>query len=181
MKKIFLMGILYCITSIYVFAQHDHSTHQKQNPASKEETTNKKTAVPAHSQKQLSQLLSSYYNIKNALVTGDATSAASNADEFLKTVNAIDYKVISEGNSHVLAKDAGRISASKDLKKQREYFANFSSNMAAVAKALKVTDQPVYLQYCPMKKASWLSSEKEIRNPYYGSSMLTCGEVTETL
>ncbi|RYF87461.1 MAG: DUF3347 domain-containing protein, partial [Chitinophagaceae bacterium] len=46
--------------------------------------------------------------------------------------------------------------------------------------SLKLSSQPIYLQYCPMKKASWLSSEKQIRNPYYGSSMLTCGEVTET-
>ncbi|RYF85874.1 MAG: DUF3347 domain-containing protein, partial [Chitinophagaceae bacterium] len=45
----------------------------------------------------------------------------------------------------------------------------------------KLSDKPVYVQYCPMKKATWLSSEKQIRNPYYGSSMLTCGEVTETL
>lgn len=38
----------------------------------------------------------------------------------------------------------------------------------------------VYYQYCPMKKAYWLSMEKEIKNPYYGSSMLTCGKVIET-
>ncbi|MFN2439937.1 MAG: DUF3347 domain-containing protein [Chitinophagaceae bacterium] len=179
MKNIFLATALTLI-SVVAFGQHDHSSHQKQTSTSKEATTNK-TTLSEHSQKQLLQLLASYYNIKNALVAGDATSAASNADEFLKTVNTVDYKVISEGNSHILAKDAGRISTTKDLKKQREYFANFSSNMASVAKALKLGDQPVYLQYCPMKKASWLSSEKEIRNPYYGSSMLTCGEVTETL
>lgn len=179
MKKIFVGAVL-CLFAEIVFAQHDHSAHQKEKPASKEETKNKITA-PAGSQKQLSQLLLSYYNIKNALVTGDAASAALNAHEFLKTVNTVDYKVISEGNSHILAKDAGRISTSHDLKKQREYFVNLSSNMVLVAKALKLSDQPVYLQYCPMKKASWLSSEKEIRNPYYGSSMLTCGEVTGTL
>ncbi len=126
-------------------------------------------------------MLSSYYNIKNALVTGDAGSAASNADQFLRKANTIDFKVISEGNLHILSKDAGNISGTKDLKKQREYFASLSSNMAAVARVLKLGNQPIYLQYCPMKKAPWLSSEKQIRNPYYGSSMLTCGEVTETL
>jgi len=26
--------------------------------------------------------------------------------------------------------------------------------------------------YCPMAKASWLQTEKEVRNPYYGKSML---------
>ena len=74
-----------------------------------------------------------------------------------------------------------KISSTKDLKKQREYFADLSSNMATVAKSLQLGNQTIYLQYCPMKKSAWLSSEKQIRNPYYGSSMLTCGEVTETL
>ena len=132
-------------------------------------------------QYQLPQLLTYYYNIKNALVAGDANSASSNALAFVKNVNSIDYKVISEGNIHTLATDAGKISESKDIKKQREYFANFSTNMAAVARAVKLSDEPVYYTYCPMKKAYWLSNEKEIKNPYYGSSMLTCGQVTETL
>ena len=133
------------------------------------------------STKQLPQLLTYYYNIKNALVAGDATSASANALAFTKTVNSIDYKVISEGNIHTLADDAGKIAETKDVKKQREYFANFSTNMASIAKAVKLTDQPIYQAYCPMKKAYWLSNEKAIKNPYYGSSMLTCGQVTETL
>lgn len=181
MKKLIVIATLFCFATVSVSAQHDHSSHQKQTSTSATEGTNKPTTVNAESQKQLSQLLSSYYNIKNALVAGDAASAASNADELVRTVNAIDYKVISEGNINILAKSAGRISETKELGKQREYLANFSSNIAAVAKALKLSDQPVYLEYCPMKKASWLSSEKEIRNPYFGSSMLTCGEVKETL
>ena len=39
----------------------------------------------------------------------------------------------------------------------------------------------VYLEYCPMAKASWLSSEKEISNPYLGNKMLKCGSVKETI
>jgi len=130
---------------------------------------------------QLPQLLSYYYNVKNALVAGDAASVSANALAFTKTVNSIDYKVISEGNIHTLANDAGKIAETKDIKKQREYFASFSTNMAAVAKTVKLTDHPIYQAYCPMKKAYWLSNEKAIKNPYYGSSMLTCGQVTETL
>lgn len=143
--------------------------------------TQETSAQDSGKQHELPQLLSYYYNIKNALVTGDVNSAASNADQFSRTANTIDFKVISEGNIQILSKDAGKISSTKDLKKQRDYFATLSSNMASVAKVTKLGNQPVYVQYCPMKKASWLSSEKQIRNPYYGSSMLTCGEVTETL
>lgn len=39
----------------------------------------------------------------------------------------------------------------------------------------------LYVQHCPMAEADWLSLEPEIRNPYYGSSMLACGDVRREL
>ena len=53
--------------------------------------------------------------------------------------------------------------------------------MFALAKDVKLTDQPIYHAYCHMKKVYWLSAEAGIKNPYYGKTMLTCGKVTETL
>ena len=128
-----------------------------------------------------SQLLHSYYDIKNALVAGNAYAASISAEQFVKTTNGIDYKVISEGNINTLLKDATAISESKDLKDQRVHFASLSTNLFAVARAVKLTDQPVYYTYCPMKKAYWLSDEATIKNPYFGSAMPTCGKVVETL
>lgn len=127
------------------------------------------------------QLIHSYFAIKNALVAGNANTASVKADEFVKTANGIDYKVISQANINDLLKDATAISQSKDLKEQRLHFAALSPNMFAAAKVVKLSTGPVYYAYCPMKKAYWLSSEAAIRNPYYGSAMLTCGKVTETL
>jgi hypothetical protein len=132
-------------------------------------------------QYQLSQLLTHYYNLKNALVADDIASASTNAQAFLETANTIDYKIISEGNIHTLSSGAGKIARANDLKEQRENFALLSTNMVAVVKAIKLADRPIYQLFCPMKKAYWLSSEKEIKNPYFGSTMLTCGEVTGTL
>lgn len=132
-------------------------------------------------QYQLSQLLTQYYNIKDALVAGSSNVASAKADEFIKTANIIDYKLISEGNINALLKDATQISEVKDIKKQRQHFANLSNNMAILAKAIKFSSQPVYQAYCPMQKANWLSSSKEIKNPYFGSAMLTCGKVVETI
>jgi hypothetical protein len=178
--KTIIIAVAFHIATISAFAQHDHSNHGKQNTASISDTSARST-LDSVSQRQFSILLLTYYNIKNALITSDGESAASNARDFLKTANTLDFKIFSEGNIHILAKDAGRISDTKDIKKQRDYFASLSSNMAILTKSLKIGAEPIYLQYCPMKKASWLSAEKEIRNPYYGTAMLTCGEVTETL
>jgi hypothetical protein len=130
---------------------------------------------------QSPQILSLYYNIKDALVAGNANTAASNAEAFVKAVNGIDYKLISEGNINTLVKDGTAISQTKDFKEQRTHFANLSINMLAVAKAVKLTDRPVYEAFCPMKKAYWLSSDKTIKNPYFGTAMLTCGKAVETL
>lgn len=130
---------------------------------------------------QPSQLLTQYYQIKDALVAGNATVAASNAEAFLKIANSIDFKVISEGNINALVKDATIISATKDISKQRAQFANLSANMVTLAKALKLSGDAVYEIYCPMKKANWLSDSKTIKNPYLGSAMLTCGKVVDTI
>lgn len=132
-------------------------------------------------QKQLSQLLMQYYAIKDALVVGNATNASTSADQFIKVANSIDYKLISEGNINALLKDATSISEAKDIKKQREYFSNFSNNMTELAKSVKLSAEPIYQAYCPMKKANWLSNEKTIKNPYYGNAMLSCGQVVETI
>jgi hypothetical protein len=141
----------------------------------------KSFAQDSTQQNQLFQLLSQYYSIKDALVSGNSNTAASKAEEFIKTANTIDYKLISEGNINALLKDASPISETRDIKMQREHFANLSNNMVTLAKAMKFTTQPIYLAYCPMKKANWLSNDKAIKNPYYGSSMLTCGQVIETI
>ena len=132
-------------------------------------------------QHQFSHLLHSYYDIKNALVSGNASTTAKNAEQFVTTLNGIDEKTINKESRDALLKDATHISKTDELKHQREHFANFSTNMIALAKSVKLSSQPIYEAYCPMKKAYWLSNEKAIKNPYYGSAMLTCGSVKETL
>jgi Cu(I)/Ag(I) efflux system membrane fusion protein len=46
-------------------------------------------------------------------------------------------------------------------------------------------DQQFYIQNCPMTNnnngAFWISTDKEIRNPYYGDAMLTCGSVIDSI
>ena len=139
-------------------------------------------------QSSLSLLLTLYYDVKNALVKGDATTAADKAGEFVKAISGIDMKTLSGPDMNVfmslqdkLVFDAKHISENKEISRQREHFSSFSSNFYKLAKSVTLTEQPVYYAYCPMRKAHWLSSEATIKNPYLGSSMLTCGKVEETL
>ena len=83
-----------------------------------------------------------------------------------------------------LAFDAEHIAETKDVGHQRDHFTSLSDN---IYKLIKVSKQEtsVYYQHCPMfndgKGANWLSKENAIKNPYYGSSMLSCGKTTETI
>jgi hypothetical protein len=136
----------------------------------------------------LTPLLASYYDIKDALIKSNSADAAAQAEKFLKAVNGVDIKSLPAADmtaftslQEKLAFDARHMSESKDIAHQREHFANFSANFFKLAKAAKLTDKPVYYAYCPMKKSYWLSSEAGIKNPYFGSQMLTCGKVAETL
>ena len=135
-----------------------------------------------------SSLLTSYYGIKDALVASDAGTAASQAAAFQKTLQAINMKTLPDSSMSVfmslqdkLTKDAAYIAGTKDLSRQRERFAVFSQNLFTLAKTLPLSSQPIYYDYCPMKKAYWLSNDAAIKNPYFGSAMLTCGKTTQTL
>lgn len=130
---------------------------------------------------QSSPLLTSYYDLKDALVSSNPTTAATSAEAFVKALNDIGNETVKDESRTALLSDANAISQTKDLKVQREKFATLSTNMFALAKAVKLSTEPVYQQYCPMKKASWLSDNKAIKNPYYGNAMLTCGSIKETL
>lgn len=125
-------------------------------------------------------LLPAYYSIKDALVKGDATMASTKAKQLTQYLNLPTSKEVT-GNSHdALLKSATEISSEKDLEKQRQSFSTLSATMIVLAKSTKLAATPVYQQYCPMKKSAWLSAEKTVKNPYYGSSMLTCGSVVNT-
>lgn len=129
---------------------------------------------------QDTQLLPTYFAVKDALVADNKVIAAAKAGAFAKELASADLK-LSQNDRDALVKDATHISESKDIKYQREHFATLSTRLIALAKESKLSAQPIYLMYCPMKKSNWLSSEKSIKNPYYGKSMLTCGSVTQTL
>lgn len=130
---------------------------------------------------ETSPLLDKYYAVKNALVTGNTELASTAASNFYKEVTATETKIISSEIRSALLKDAENISQSKDIKKQREYFKAFSEHLTQLAKTTSLSNDPIYLTYCPMVKANWLSSSATIKNPYYGSAMLTCGKVVETI
>jgi hypothetical protein len=119
--------------------------------------------------------LSEYYALKDALVAGNVKNASAQASGLSETIKN-EYP-----DQKTMANEASIIGASKSIEEQRSHFAQLSTEMYSLTKSRKLSASPVYYQYCPMKKAYWLSAAPAIKNPYYGSSMLTCGKVSEVI
>lgn len=114
-------------------------------------------------------VVDSYLKIHAALA-GDTLEGVSAALESLVT----QAKQIGGPAGGQVVKAAGAVGAAKDVNAAREAFKPLSEAVIAIVKQ-DPKGHEVKLAYCPMADASWLQTDEQIRNPYYGSSMLTCG------
>ena len=136
---------------------------------------------------QLNPVLDNYFLLKDALVKTDAKTASEKATALLSSITAVKMETL-KMDEHVvwmkilkdLTADSKSISETQDIKKQRETFKSLSKNIYELIKVSKPTEA-IYYQYCPMQDANWLSKENAVKNPYYGSQMLSCGKTTETI
>ena len=118
----------------------------------------------------LTEVVASYVEIQALL-------AADKIDGIKAPAAAISKKAASMGEAGVgIVAGAKAVEGAADLEAARKAFARLSESVIAAAKAQGWQGLGVKLAYCPMVDASWLQKEQQIRNPYYGSSMLTCGE-----
>ncbi len=137
---------------------------------------------------QIGTMLTKYYGIKDALVDSNAENASASAGELVATLEALDASKMTDAQKtqweklrELIRTDAVHINRNKEIGNQREHMMKLSNNIYALVANFKANTAEAYLHYCPMKKASWLSDSKEVKNPYYGSKMLKCGSVKATL
>lgn len=121
-------------------------------------------------------LLSKYYSVKNALVNSDIKAASEAINDFQKTIKS--ESSFKQQDDLIMAVDM--LAKSSSVEKKRAVFNDVSTTMWQIVKSTDQVSQSVYYQYCPMKKAYWLSNETSIKNPYFGSSMLNFGNISET-
>jgi len=141
-------------------------------------------AMNSNQESNTEAVLKDYFNLKNALVGDDNSTAKNLGLTLTKSLKAFDASSFSESQKTELndivedaVEHAEHISES-DIKHQREHFKILSKDITDMV-AITGTDMKLYEQFCPMYEggSTWLSMNEEVRNPYYGSSMLTCGKV----
>lgn len=139
-------------------------------------------------QQGFDDLLDTYLQLKDALVASDQEKVRQFAEKGAKLAKELTSKEMDDmGRTHT-SKIAGQFEDMAKLgtiEAQRDYFVLLSENMILVGNQMKTMDKKLYVQHCPMadnnKGANWLSLDKEIRNPYYGDAMLTCGSVVHEI
>ena len=141
---------------------------------------------------QLTCVYKAYLPLKDAFIASDAGEVSRTAKEVAKALEGVKMELL-KGDAHMewmkqlktLNGIIQAISQQKNIDQQRQEFSNFNLAFYQSIKTFGLKDATAYYQYCPMANndqgAYWLSDSKEIRNPYLGEAMLTCGETKETL
>ena len=177
---------------------HDHDHGSTDEKASTEASSTAaeagapQFAVDAAFQQQLSGVLKAYVALKDAFVASNASKVKAEAETTQKALAAADMKLLT-GAAHndwmaylgSMESALKEIQSSSDIEAQRKSFSALSDNFYKSIKAFGLGGSTAYYEYCPMafnnEGAYWLSDAEQIRNPYFGDAMLTCGSVKETL
>jgi len=145
--------------------------------------------MDANSQNSGAQkVLADYMSLKDALVATNKDAAAKAGKKLENTLKNFDVSsytskqqkelkdIIADAKEH--AEHIGR----SEMDHQREHFKVLSKDIIDMI-AITGTENTLYQQFCPMydKGSAWLSLNKEIKNPYYGSKMLKCGKVQKEI
>lgn len=120
-------------------------------------------------------IFNQYIQLQNALINTDGETAQKEADKLQHTIKETEVE-IDENIEEVLT----AMATTSDIKIQREEFEPLNDWMEIQVKDA-LESGTIYKQYCPMafndKGAYWLSTNKEVLNPYFGDVMLHCGRV----
>ena len=139
-------------------------------------------------------LLTKYYLLKDAFAASNDTLAAAQATALIASAGKVDLKEakadsnITEMAQQYLASvtaEAKAMVAEPNIEEKRKSFQMISDNMYDLVRTVHFDKEIVYHQFCPMAfndaGAYWLSQSADIKNPYFGKKMLTCGEIKDSI
>lgn len=127
---------------------------------------------------KIDSIFKGYLGLKNSLVASNAAAAQQTAKDLSASLKSF-------AGCENTALIADKIAGTEDIVVQRKEFTALSSDVIALFKHVDLKKGNIYVQHCPMANngdgGDWLSSQRIIRNPYYGDKMLGCGGVVEVI
>ncbi|HCO96630.1 MAG TPA: efflux transporter periplasmic adaptor subunit [Phycisphaerales bacterium] len=142
---------------------------------------------------QIQLVVEKYLSLHEALAGDDMGLAATAAKSAIEALSKVDMSLLSgEPHNVWMARSSGMdkaldaIQNAADIDAARKTFEMLSNELIAVVVQFGIPEsRQLYRIHCPMafnnKGADWLQADKDIRNPYFGASMLKCGEATEEI
>ena len=110
------------------------------------------------------EILSSYVKVSAALAADDLGAAK-------KAAAAVaEHASMSDMNKSIAAKASAVAKATK-IDAARTAF----KSLSAAVEPLAAGEKGYVVMNCPMANADWVQTSNDVKNPYYGKSMLTCG------
>ncbi|HEA29150.1 MAG TPA: DUF3347 domain-containing protein [Leeuwenhoekiella sp.] len=133
-------------------------------------------------------IVAMYLSVKNALVADNSEAAAEAGGKLVALFDGFDVFSYSSAEQTELkdivvdAKEQAEHISKSPMEHQREHFKTLSNDITDMV-AITGTDKKLYEQFCPMydNGSTWLSASDEVKNPYYGSKMLSCGKVQQEI
>jgi hypothetical protein len=111
-----------------------------------------------------------YLKIQTALVADNTDGVRANAGAIATAATALGAPAVKIDTA------ALQLAASGDLADAREKFGALSEAIDTYMTGLKLTPpEGVRVAFCPMVQKPWMQDGSTLANPYYGSSMLSCG------
>jgi len=147
--------------------------------------------IPPGFSSSWNRVLREYLLLKDNLVRSSPDEAARQAKKLTDALLSMptenmptDFQQWWQPRSGSLLAHARKISSNQQIKLQRKEFLFLSEVLIEVIQIAGKTEAALYIQHCPMafnnQGGDWVSSQKEIRNPYFGDEMLTCGVVQDS-
>lgn len=197
MKKTLILLSLTLI-SWGAFAQHEHAkmNHTENGRSKMQSNMADKSAVLSPVKVERSEavtaIITNYLALKDALVVDNSGKAADYGKRLFDAFKQFDISTQSKAHQKELTdiiEDAGEHAEhisknSGNIEHQREHFETLSTDLKDLI-VITGSDRNLYQSYCPMynnrEGAAWLSSSEVIKNPYLGSKMVKCGNVTQEI
>ena len=145
-------------------------------------------AVPAVFRDALAPVVETYLEVQRALAGDDLSSAQAALEEVSANIARLPRGLLQGVASERL--NALRALATEDgetasLDEARGRFQGLSDALIALLHEVGSPVGDLQITHCPMafdfEGADWLQVGDEILNPYFGASMLRCGEVRATI
>jgi RND family efflux transporter MFP subunit len=154
-----------------------------------EHTTAAGRALSGPTGEQLEQMYGVYFRIQRSLAS-DKSPSERDADTLhelaaaLATSAELDERA--RGQLHEIATRSQHLAHLPVDRSRLDAFRPISHAVLTLAARHRGADarQPYYHMFCPMVKGGggdWLQPDDDLRNPYWGSQMPTCGEVVRPL